>query len=148
MTPAPVQAWPQPAGHIPLTGLSSAPAAGHSRPPGRMCSLGFPCGSLRHWVSLPSCGLGAGSRDSALLLGEDAEGVWGHRHDLASGGCWSVGGRLGQAASGSHLPRFTPCQPAKGERASEWDRAEARACREEQAGECVGPRLLLSLSVF
>ena len=39
-----------------------------------------------------------------------------------------------------------PCQPAKGERASEWDRAEARACREEQAGEKLRP--LLSLSVL
>ena len=79
----PAQAWPRPPGHVALPEHNSVPlSSGSLQATGKMCSLGFRCGSVGHWASHPSCGLGAGAGNQpAQLLGEDVEGVWGHRCD-------------------------------------------------------------------
>ena len=148
MTPAPVQAWPQPAGHIPLTGLSSAPAAGRSGHQGGCAARAFP---VALWVTgscFPPAGSGLGAGSQPCCWGEmrKVSGDTGMTWPRVAVEAWEAD--WDRQLQGATFHASPPCQPAKGERASEWDRAEARACREEQAGECVGPRLLLSLSVF
>lgn len=132
----PIQAWPQPPGHVPLPEHNSVPlSSGLLQATGKMCSLGFQCGSVGHWASGPSCGLraGAGSQPSSWGKMWKASGDTGVTRPRVAVGVWDADWDRQLPETSFHVS--PPCQPAKGEGASEWDRAEARACREEQAGE-------------
>ena len=146
-TPAPVQAWPRPPGHVPLPEHSSVPGSiGSLQATGEDVQLG-----LSVWVTglrVPPVGSGLGAGSQPSCSGK----MWKASGDTAM--TWPrVAVQVWVTAWDRQLPETSfhvspPCQLARGERALEWDRVEARACREEQAGEYVGPRPLLSLSVL